>query len=114
MPKIKQAETEGTADYDWDEKCARCGLTRTPQGHDPCIANLPGVVGACCGHGVAEAYLELENGTVLIGDFGICREPADFGSGPDRIVIDGWCEVRQYAKGERIGYAPGGKAWVSP
>ena len=64
--------------------------------------------------GVAEAYLELENGTVLIGDFGICREPADFGSGPDRIIIDGWCEVRQYAKGERIGYSPGGKAWVNP
>jgi len=112
MPKIKQAETEGTADY-WDERCARCGLTRTPEGHDPCIANLPGVVGACCGHGVAEAYLELENGTVLIGDFGICREPADFGSGPDRIIIDGWCEVRQLPKGERAGYNPGDGAWVN-
>ena len=53
-------------------------------------------------------------GLCLFGDFGICREPADFGSGPDRIIIDGWCEVRQYAKGERIGYSPGGKAWVSP
>ncbi len=85
-PNIMNTAKAETEDY-WGEKCARCGLTRTPEGHDPCIANLPGVVGACCGHGVAGAYLELENGTVLIGDFGICMESADLGSGPDRIRI---------------------------
>jgi hypothetical protein len=43
-------------------------------GHDPCIANLPGVVAACCGHAALTAggfdgcYVEFENGTVLRGD----------------------------------------------
>jgi hypothetical protein len=31
--------------------CARCGLPPTETGDDPCIANLPGVIYACCGHG---------------------------------------------------------------
>jgi hypothetical protein len=31
--------------------CRICGETRTREGHDPCIARLPGVRSACCGHG---------------------------------------------------------------
>lgn len=31
--------------------CAECGLLPTPEGHDACIANLPGILSACCGHG---------------------------------------------------------------
>jgi hypothetical protein len=36
--------------------CAKCGLPPTAEGHDPCIANLHGVIAACCGHGVQNAY----------------------------------------------------------
>lgn len=37
--------------------CPRCAQRPTEDGHDPCIANLPGVRNACCGHGGAlEAY----------------------------------------------------------
>jgi hypothetical protein len=31
--------------------CLACGRFRTAELHDPCIANLPGVQFACCGHG---------------------------------------------------------------
>jgi hypothetical protein len=56
--------------YDWDHEvfvyiddgevvqtppqrpCVTCHLPPTEEGHDPCIANLPGIRSACCGHGV--------------------------------------------------------------
>lgn len=41
-------------------------------GHDPCIANLPGITDACCGHG-KEGYLGFENGIVIRGKFAIER-----------------------------------------
>lgn len=52
-----------------ERNCIKCGLLPTPQGHDPCIANLPGVASACCGHGVAEksAYVLFENGVIFRG-----------------------------------------------
>jgi len=31
--------------------CGRCGKPPTATGQDPCIADLPGVRAACCGHG---------------------------------------------------------------
>lgn len=31
--------------------CVRCGLPPTATGADPCIADLPDVAYACCGHG---------------------------------------------------------------
>ena len=34
-------------------QCERCGKPPTATGHDPCIADLPGVLAACCGHGGA-------------------------------------------------------------
>jgi hypothetical protein len=33
--------------------------------HDPCIANLPGVLFACCGHGVGRGYVAFENGITI-------------------------------------------------
>lgn len=36
--------------------CPRCKLCPTKEGHDPCIANLPEVKYACCGHGIKEDY----------------------------------------------------------
>jgi hypothetical protein len=44
-------------------------MKRTREGHDPCIARLPGVRYACCGHGVHEGYIQFENGVVLRGYF---------------------------------------------
>jgi hypothetical protein len=52
-----------------DGKCKRCGLKRTEKRHDPCIANLPGVVFACCGHGENQGYVAFENGVVIRGHF---------------------------------------------
>jgi len=46
-----------------------CKRRRTKEGHDPCIANLPGVEYACCGHGVCEGYAMFINGIVLKGAF---------------------------------------------
>jgi hypothetical protein len=40
-----------------ERRCPKCKKRATALGHDPCIANLPGVVAACCGHGVEEAYV---------------------------------------------------------
>lgn len=52
----------------WRERpCGRCGEA-TDDGHDPCIAKLPGVKNACCGHGdTAEAYAQFEDGRRLGG-----------------------------------------------
>jgi hypothetical protein len=33
-------------------RCPVCDERETPDGHDPCIANLPDVFAACCGHGL--------------------------------------------------------------
>lgn len=52
--------------------CPKCGLNpKDFNGHDPCIANLPGVVLACCGHGVKEGSIHFENGVVIKGNFRI-------------------------------------------
>jgi len=39
--------------------CGECGLGNTPEGHDGCLGTLPGVMNACCGHGVEpDAYIQ--------------------------------------------------------
>lgn len=49
--------------------CPFCRLSASDyDGQDPCIAGLPGVCNACCGHGVDEPYAQLEDGTFLIGE----------------------------------------------
>lgn len=45
--------------------CRLCKMQRTDEDHDPCIANLPGVLYACCGHGIEPAYIKFEDGRVL-------------------------------------------------
>lgn len=62
----------------WDEPitwpCPKCGELPTPEGHDPCIKNLPGVVFACCGHGVDRGYVYFADGAVIRGDFSVERK----------------------------------------
>ena len=54
------------------QPCPQCGLNpKDFGGHDPCIANLPGVLMACCGHGVKEGSIHFENGVVIKGSFRI-------------------------------------------
>lgn len=49
--------------------CVKCGLMPTLEGHDPCIANLPGVQNACCGHGVERGYIQFTDGRIIRGCF---------------------------------------------
>lgn len=51
--------------------CVKCGKYVTPEGHDACIANLPGVVNACCGHGVEKGYIHFKDGRVIRGYFNV-------------------------------------------
>jgi hypothetical protein len=47
--------------------CVKCGKLPTDEGHDACLGTLPGVIDACCGHGVTEAYINFENGVTIRG-----------------------------------------------
>lgn len=49
--------------------CQLCNRRPTAKGHDACIANLPGVAYACCGHGETEGYVCFENGLTIRGRF---------------------------------------------
>lgn len=52
-----------------DRPCGACSLPNTPEGHDGCLGELPGVVNACCGHGTTrEAYVTFTEGAVLRGE----------------------------------------------
>ena len=35
-----------------DKSCGYCGKDNTPEGHDGCLGTLPGLMNACCGHGI--------------------------------------------------------------
>lgn len=39
-----------------ERPCRRCGRMPTPEGHDACLGEVPGVTSACCGHGVEPPY----------------------------------------------------------
>jgi hypothetical protein len=53
----------------WNRRdCKKCGRPDTPEGHDPCLGKLPGVMNACCGHGYdSVAYVQLVNGSHISG-----------------------------------------------
>jgi len=55
-----------------ERSCGKCGEKNTPEGHDPCLGTLPGVMNACCGHGVVkEAYIQYEDGSTVRGEIAI-------------------------------------------
>ena len=51
-----------------DRPCPLCGKPPPRRGHDPCLANLPGVNNACCGHGMYTPYATLTSGFCLRGE----------------------------------------------
>lgn len=63
------ADTGEPYNNDHPRPCISCGERATSDGHDPCIANLPGVVNACCGHGVEEGYIMFADGRMVKGTF---------------------------------------------
>lgn len=65
--------------------CGHCGLSVTPQGHDGCLGTLPGVVNACCGHGVDDdAYICFDGGERYAGEHAIRLMVAMGCAGPHR------------------------------
>ena len=51
-----------------DRPCGHCGRARTAEGHDGCLGTLPGVMNACCGHGIeGEAYIQFWTGARIAG-----------------------------------------------
>jgi hypothetical protein len=64
---------------DWGNlrPCTKCGLSPTESGgDDPCLAGLPGVRNACCGHGKDDAYIEFNDGRLIFGQFQVHRRCA--------------------------------------
>lgn len=55
--------------FDNPRPCKECGMEIPASGHDPCIANLPGVRYACCGHGKERGYVAFKDGRVIRGHF---------------------------------------------
>lgn len=51
--------------------CLKCGKLPNKNGHDACLQNLPGVIFACCGHGVEEGYIKFNDGRIIRGNFEI-------------------------------------------
>jgi hypothetical protein len=47
-------------DQDPDRPCPRCGKGPTPEGYDACLGHIPGAKSACCGHGVHEQIVMME------------------------------------------------------
>jgi hypothetical protein len=47
--------------------CPKCGRLPNPDGTDPCLARLPGILAACCGHGAGTPYVITEDGVTVEG-----------------------------------------------
>jgi len=56
---------DGAKVRDEERNCPRCKAAHDFTDHDHCIANLPGVAYACCGHGVENGYVKLHSGKVI-------------------------------------------------
>ena len=57
-----------TAETHKDRPCGNGGKMETKEGHDACLGTLPGVMNACCGHGIlSEAFVQFMDGTGING-----------------------------------------------
>ena len=68
--KIYRYESDGSPVGLGNKPCPKCGkYPKDYSGQDPCIAELPGVFRACCGHGIREGHIKFVNGVVIKGTF---------------------------------------------
>lgn len=71
---------------DW--VCPICKQARGKDGHDPCLATLPGVKYACCGHGghgMHPGYIYFENGIRI----GIIVTDVSYEDGRSSVIVPG-------------------------
>jgi len=66
--------SDGSKIKEQERACTRCGTPAIKEGHDHCIANLPNVAFACCGHGVEDGYVKLNNGKSIRFNTNYTRE----------------------------------------
>ncbi len=67
--------------------CPVCKQSRGPDGDDPCIRRLPGVLYACCGHGGSgqcEPYIYFENGIRI----GFVPNSISYDDGRQPVIFD--------------------------
>lgn len=67
--------------------CPHCGKRPTKQGEDGCLGHLPGVVQACCGHGIEDGYITFENGIEI--EFRLTKLPTR------ATPSEGWKSIRE-------------------
>jgi hypothetical protein len=83
--------------FDDRRPCAHCNRQATRRQHDACIADLPGVVFACCGHGLCtdhtftgdrQSYIGFKDGSTVSGPLARAYMRALGGSPPEptRVV----------------------------
>lgn len=44
-----------------ERPCKKCGMEPTKEGYDACLGYIPGATSACCGHGVLNKFVVMEN-----------------------------------------------------
>lgn len=81
---------DGTLVDDYNQRACLGCLARCGNGeHDPCIANLPGVSQACCGHGLAlTPRTQQPNGYVALNDGRTFRFLGTVGGERIRAAVD--------------------------
>lgn len=71
-PTVYNQERQRWECADQTDEPARCSACQpTPEGHDPCIANIPGAIAACCGHGAANPTVTFPDCATLLNTCGI-------------------------------------------
>lgn len=63
----RYSDNDALIDVEGKRLCPKCKRGPTKDGHDPCIANLPGIISACCGHGVEDGFILFEDDETIIG-----------------------------------------------
>jgi hypothetical protein len=92
---------------DGQKICELCRRPRTPEGDDPCLGRLPGVINACCGHGREPGFLIFKNGVTV--QFHLSSAAKVTGSTPKLRKLATLPFTLARAKRIRASFARGGK-----
>ncbi len=64
----RYSDTKQNVSENQRRKCGHCENEETKEGHDACLGTLPGIMNACCGHGVeGDAYVQYPSGDCMRG-----------------------------------------------